>query len=143
MELKKICEKLKEHFFANDNFINFDVIEKIEKHIKASLPADYKYFLQWFSNGGETDEPFPYLKLLSAEETLEYQSDYEVDKWGPNLLVFATDGDDAFFFNLNTNKSTCDYQIVKISLSGRNIDDAENVASSFQKFLGNLLLEEG
>ena len=137
MKYSNILKKLQGMFFGREPVKDFYEIDKIEEKIGMSLPADYKYFLQWFSNGGETNTPLDYLRFLPIEEVLETQEDYQFEKWAPKLLIWGMEGDDAFCFDLESNKDVANYRIVRVSLSSRDMDEATTVADNFRSFLEN------
>lgn len=74
MTFKELLNLIKPRWYGNPPLDGFEILDEIESKIRASLPADYKYFLQFFSNGGEGDFPKGYVLLFKAEDILKRES---------------------------------------------------------------------
>jgi hypothetical protein len=139
MSIQKIVQRLRPYWHAVPPLGDFEAIDTLESRLGSRLPADYKMFLQWFSNGGEASLPGGYLLLFPVGELLERQASYEIDRIRPNLLLFGLEGDDVFAFDLQTSRATADYPVVRLSVSSRDPNEIEQVAPSFAGFLQNRL----
>ena len=135
MTIQKVIQRLRPYWHALPRLDGFEAIDALEEHLGLRLPADYKMFLQWFSDGGEADLPGGYLLLFPAGELLERQATYEVDRIRPGLLVFGLEGDDVFAFDLQTRRGTADYAVARLSVSSRDAAEVEEIAPNFAAFL--------
>ncbi len=69
------------------------VLEALQAEVKITLPADYLIFLE-YSNGGEGRlgmDPGRF-QIWPAQEVVQLNRDYEVQRWLPHLLGFGSDG---------------------------------------------------
>ena len=109
-------------------------IECIEKHLGSNLPEFYRNFMRG-CNGGEGFIGEQYLILWRAEELLEFNREYEVSIYAPELFLFGSNGGgEAFAFdNRDTGMKICAVPFVGMSLK-----DAKHVADTFDSFLVRL-----
>lgn len=118
--------------FAFNNMASIDFIESVESEIGIMLPDDYRDFLQC-SNGGEGFVGSHYIILWKIEELVEFNNEYEVNKYAPDFFLFASDGaGEAFAFKKN------DKFIYIIPFIGMSCDSALIVSDSFSNFLKKL-----
>lgn len=122
-------------WFGNPPVEGFAEIDVIEAYMGLNLPANYKYFLQFFSNGGEGDFPKGYVVLFKADEIVERTISYEMNDWAPHLLPIGLEGDDIFCFDLSSRRDAADYKVVKVSLAVRDKDESDVVGNNFSDFL--------
>lgn len=66
-------------------------IEGLSLALGPSLPRSYLDFLQQH-NGGEGFIGQNYIILWKAEELVDFNREYEVDKYAPGILLFASTG---------------------------------------------------
>lgn len=83
-------EELLEDFSGNDPVAE-NGLPAIETKLGKTLPADYKELLE-ISNGGEGSLGKEYLMIWAVEELVEYNQQYEVEKYAPGWLVFGSNG---------------------------------------------------
>lgn len=140
MTLHQLLPRMTPYWSVNKPGECFDEIEMVESHLGSPLPADYKYFLQWFSNGGEGGLPGGYLLLFRIEEVIVRQRDYQIATASPGHLAIGLEGDHIFCFRVSERRSTADYRVVEIPLSC--LDDPEEVVvvgENFADFLSRRL----
>ena len=98
-------ENILKDFRGNGTALEAD-IQKVERACGCSLPKRYCIFLK-NKNGGEGFIGTQYLILWKAEEIVQFNKDYEVDKYAPGLLLFGSDGGgEGFAFDLREKKMT-------------------------------------
>jgi hypothetical protein len=134
MSIQETIGRLRPLWHARAPLDSFAAIDAIERAYRCRLPADYKYFLQWFSDGGEGRLPRGDLALYRAEDLLRIQELYDVRAMG-ELLVFASDGDEAFAFDLTRRRDTSRYPVVTYSFAARDPSTLEDVGEDFRSFL--------
>ncbi|AAN48696.1 SMI1/KNR4 family protein [Leptospira interrogans] len=84
---------------------NLNTIQKIESIFKVTFPEDYKQILLW-SNGGEGKVGNRYLSLWKIEELVQFNEDYQIKKYIPEIVSIGTDGGEfcyAFDYRNNSN----------------------------------------
>lgn len=108
-------------------------LEDLERAIGATLPEDYKAFLQFFSNGGEALVG-PYLHLIPAGELSADNAAYQVAALMPRLFLFAHDDSDGFAFDLRPPVPTA-CPILTFALGEQDPDEVEAVGHGFSRFL--------
>lgn len=135
LSIQKICKVLKPVWHQLPPVVGFDIFDLVEESIGCNLPADFKFFYQFFSNGGEGDLAGGYLRLYPAEELLPRQKDYPIDEVLPARFLIGVEGDDAFFFNLSVRSRAADYQVEMVSLAALEESAVEVVGYNFASFL--------
>jgi len=101
--------------------------EALSQLSKLNLPSDYLAFLAETS-GGEGFVGEQYLILWRAEEIIEFNEDYQVDKYAPGIILFASDGGgEGFGFDTKASPPP----VVKIPFVGMSRESAIKVAESF------------
>ncbi len=99
-----------------------------------SLPLDYSAFLL-SHDGGEGFVGSNYLILWKAEELSVFDIQYEVEKYVPGLLLFASSGGGAGY-GFDTRDPSM--PVVSVEFIGMNWSEADRVGSSFTDFLNEL-----
>jgi hypothetical protein len=136
MSIQATVKQLRRLWHANEPLPTFTPIEAVEAGCGRALPADMKYFYQWFSDGGEGRLPGGYLSLYRMSEIPEIQEQYRVKAALPDVVVFASDGgDEAFAFVLSRHADTARYPVVQFSLGAMEQDAVEQVGEDFEDFL--------
>ena len=141
MSIQRTIERLKPFWHRITPLEGFEAIDEIESRVGYPLPADLKHFYQWFSNGGEGQLPGGYLQMFPAEEILGIQRQYRVREIGKALL-FATDGDEGFAFDLTRGAASARYPVIQFSLASMDPEEVELVAEDFDSFLSSRLRED-
>lgn len=108
-----------------------DAIRDASVLLGCSLPDDYTQSLR-SHDGGEGFIGGNYLILWKVEELGIFNREYEVEKYAPGLLLFASSGGGAAY-GFDTRDSAM--PVVRVEFIGMNLDEAERVASSFTDFL--------
>ncbi len=109
-------------------------IRRFEEGASVRLPDDYKQFLKR-ANGGEGFVGHAYVILWSVEQLRELNNAYQVDEYGPGLLLFGSDGGgEAFAFDTRTTP----HNIVAVPFVGMELDEALPIAPNFGEFLEEL-----
>lgn len=115
-------------------------MEKVEKHFGFSLPSDYKSFMNTH-DGGEGFIQEQYLILWRTGELIEFNRDYEVEKYAPGFVLFGSNGGgEAFAFDARSGENM---RIKMVPFIGMGLDDAKLVADSFEKFIFRLAEHNG
>lgn len=108
-----------------------DDVQIAERGIGKQLPEDYKAFLLKH-DGGEGFIGKHYLILWKASELVEFNKDYEVEKYAPGFIMFgSTGGGDGFAFDTRSTP----YRVLQVPFIGMSVEDGFHVASSFDEFL--------
>ncbi|WP_278034260.1 SMI1/KNR4 family protein [Flavobacterium nitratireducens] len=109
-------------------------IQSIEKYFEIKLPDDYKYFLQKYS-AFEDFINVEYVKLWEAEELIEFNKSYEIQKYMLNTIGIGSNGNSeiiAMEFNKTDNN--------QIVLTPIDLDTEYNIniGKDFTEFLNRL-----
>lgn len=67
------------------------VVDGLSANLGVTLPKDYTNFLREH-NGGEGFIGDSYIILFKAEELVNFNREYEVEKYAPGILLFASNG---------------------------------------------------
>lgn len=67
------------------------VVEGLSSSLGVALPSDYLDFLRQY-DGGEGFIGDNYIIIWKAEELADFNREYEVEKYAPGILLFASDG---------------------------------------------------
>lgn len=128
-----IKEMLRE--FDIQSPVSNDVIDNFEKTSNMKLPAEYKKFLK-LTNGGEGFVGAnSYAILWPLEDLIELNKSYNVNEYAPGLVIFGSNGGgEAYAFD--TRSGIMD--VVQVPFVGMDIDLAQKIAPSFDKFIEKL-----
>ena len=114
-------------------------IHSIERHFGCKLPIEYIIFLK-ARNDGEGFVGPQYLTLWNAHEVIQMNIKYEAEKYAPGLLLFdSSGGGEGFAFDLRVENIS----IVAVPFIGMSLNDACQLASSFNGFLEHLYESDG
>ncbi|MHB9363348.1 SMI1/KNR4 family protein [Mesorhizobium sp. LNJC403B00] len=67
------------------------VVDGLPASLGVTLPKDYANFLREH-NGGEGFIGDSYIIFFKAEELVDFNREYEVEKYAPGILLFASNG---------------------------------------------------
>ncbi|TGQ69870.1 MAG: SMI1/KNR4 family protein [Mesorhizobium sp.] len=67
------------------------VVDGLSSNLGVTLPEDYIKFLKEH-NGGEGFIGDSYIIFFKAEELVDFNREYEVEKYAPGILLFASNG---------------------------------------------------
>ena len=67
------------------------VVDGLSSNLGVTLPKDYTKFLKEH-NGGEGFIGDSYIIFFKAEELVDFNREYEVEKYAPGILLFASNG---------------------------------------------------
>ena len=67
------------------------VVDGLSASLGVALPKDYTKFLKEH-NGGEGFIGDSYIIFFKAEELVDFNREYEVEKYAPGILLFASNG---------------------------------------------------
>ena len=67
------------------------VVDGLSARLGVELPKDYTKFLKEH-NGGEGFIGDSYIIFFKAEELVDFNREYEVEKYAPGILLFASNG---------------------------------------------------
>ena len=137
-ELKMNPGGLKELFqrFQTTRTAGSDEIGAFEQEAAIALPSEYREFLR-FTNGGEGFiGPNSYAMLWKINELLQFNKEYEVQKYAPGLLLFGSSGGgEAFAFDLRFGGNK---PVVSVPFVGMDLSEALPIAETFDGFLEHL-----
>lgn len=71
--------------------VESSVVDGLPALLGVELPKDYADFLKEH-NGGEGFIGESYIIFFKAEELVEFNREYEVEKYAPGILLFASNG---------------------------------------------------
>jgi len=112
----------------------------VERHFGLLFPSDYKTFIAG-RDGGEGFIGNQYLILWRAGELIEFNLDYEVEKYVPGLIFFGSNGGgEAFAFDARPEGNM---GIRMVPFIGMSLNDAKFVAGTFNEFLTRLAESDG
>lgn len=137
--LQGLLKLLRPHWHGTEPVSSFDEVDRIETQLRVHLPADFKYFYQWFSNGGEGQLPRGYLRIYAIEELLGLQGAYGVTSIKPSLFMFAGNGSDGFALDTSRNRACATYPVVEFGLGCRDPGEVEDRGDNLREFLAWML----
>lgn len=115
-------------------------MEAVEHQFGIQFPADYKHFMA-SRDGGEGLVGSHYLILWRAGELIEFNRDYEVEKYAPGLVFFGSNGGgEAYAFDVRPGEKM---EIRMVPFIGMSLRDAELIADTFESFLNRLVETDG
>ena len=136
MTIQATVKRLRAYWHARDPLTSFAAIDAVEASCGHPLPADMKYFYQWFSDGGEGRLPGGYLSLYPMSEIPQVQEQYRVRAFLPHVLVCGSDGgDEAFALDLSQRADTARYPVIQFSFGAMEPGEVEQVGENFEDFL--------
>lgn len=128
--MKTIIEQIQPSFSCEKPATEHSISE-VEKAISQRLPGYYRTFLLQ-SNGGNGFIGEHYLVLWRVEDFLQFNQEYELFKYAPGLLAFAsTGGGEGFAFSIENVPG----KVFQIPFIGLSLAGAIPVADSFEHFL--------
>ena len=108
--------------------------KSLEGALNFSFPTEYKEFLQTVG-AGEGFVGNEYLIMWEASELIEFNEDYEVEKYASNLFLFGSNGGgEAFYFD----KSSLSKEIGIVPFIGMSSNHTKAISTSFREFLEKL-----
>lgn len=114
-------------------------IRDAELSLNCSLPLDYIQFLR-DQNGGEGFIGNHYLIIWKVEELASHNAAYEVSKYAPGLILFASSGGGAGYA-FDTREVSM--PIVSTEFIGMSLDELDRTAATFDEFLGRFADHNG
>jgi len=107
-------------------------IEKFKKTCTFTIPQDYLEFMK-ISNGGEGGiGQNAYAIFWKLTELAQFNKDYEVQAYAPELFLFGSDGGgEAFAFDTRQTPAS----IAMIPFVGMELESAQEVGRTFWDFL--------
>lgn len=110
------------------------LIKDVESSLSHPLPSNYSRFLRE-NNGGEGFVSDSYLILWKAEELLDFNREYEVQKYAPGLFLFGSNGGgEGYGFDMRSPEMV----VVMVPFVGMSLHYAKVIASDFDEFLRKL-----
>jgi SMI1 / KNR4 family (SUKH-1) len=107
----------------------------------ASLPAEYLELLRLSDGGHATRSDYPtYVRIWPARTAVEYNRDYEVQRWVPGLIGFGDDGGPAIV-GFDT-RSDPPYPVLAVPFVPMEFESAQRVAADFGQFIRQLVRRE-
>ncbi len=110
------------------------VVDGLSAGLGAALPKDYTDFLKEH-NGGEGFIRDSYIIFFKAEELADFNREYEVEKYAPDILLFASNGGgEGYGFDTEDPAMP----IVRIPFIGMNRQSAETIARELSDLFSRL-----
>jgi hypothetical protein len=109
------------------------VVDELNASLGVELPKDYTDFLKQH-NGGEGFINDSYIIFFKAEELADFNREYEVEKYAPGILLFASNGGgEAYGFDTQDPNMS----IVRVPFVGMSrklaLKTARNIADLFSR----------
>ncbi|WP_153242676.1 SMI1/KNR4 family protein [Frateuria defendens] len=126
----------REHWsnWALNGPVAVESLRSVESALGRHLPHGYRDFLQK-NDGGEGFISDNYVILWRAEELIEFNREYEVEKYAPGLFLFGSDGGgEGYGFDMREQ----DAPVVMVPFIGMSLRYARPIAPSFADFLRRL-----
>jgi len=134
--MAKSITKILENFDSNKPS-PVETMVAVERQFGIEFPADYKRFMA-DKDGGEGFVGSHYLILWRSSELVEFNRDYEVEKYAPGLIFFGSNGGgEAYAFDARSKEKMA---IRMVPFVGMSLQEAEHIADTFEDFL--CLLDE-
>ena len=109
-------------------------IKSVENFLGRELPSEYVDFLRR-NDGGEGFIFENYLILWRVSELLEFNRNYEVEKYASGLFLFGSDGGgEGYGFDMRGQELV----VVTVPFVGMSLRYARVVAASFEEFIQKL-----
>jgi len=125
--------------FAVGSSSSNEALNDVEHAFGKRLPDDYRAFLLRY-NGGEGFIGKHYLVLWQVEQLVDFNKGYEISKYAPGFIVFAsTGGGEGFAFDTRANP----YPIRQVPFIGMSLEDGIFVAENFTRLLERMIETEG
>jgi hypothetical protein len=120
--------------FVGNAGITEDSITSVEKDTGRKFPEDFLDYLRRH-NGGGGFVGNRYLMLWKLEELQEFNRDYEVHEYLPDVLLFGSSGGgEAYGFRTGS----VPWEVIQVPFIGMSPEECERIASSFSEFLSVL-----
>jgi len=115
---------------------DLDFVEGLSLRLGVVLPSDYLDFLRQH-DGGEGFIGDNYIVFWKAEELADFNREYEVEKYAPDILLFGSDGGgEAYGFDIQS----ASMPIVRIPFIGMERRYATPVAMNLPDLFAKLAL---
>lgn len=115
------------------------VLNAFNSLLRTSLPKDYLDFFTLY-NGGEGFIGNEYLIIWPIEDILNFNHEYEVDKYAKDFLFFGSSGGgEGYAFDCRSEELT----VVQIPFVGMSPEYANVIANTFSDFFRILHLKHG
>src|SRR4051812_43628903 len=100
---RSLVEILKK--FDSNCPLSTEVMENVERQYGLELPTDYKLFMS-SHDGGEGFIGEQYVILWRGSELIQFNREYEVEKYAPGLLLFGSNGGgEGFAFDMRPGEN--------------------------------------
>jgi len=111
------------------------VVDGLSARLGVALPKDYTDFLKEH-NGGEGFIGDNYIIFFKAEELADFNREYEVEKYAPGILLFASNGGGEGY-GFDTQDAAM--PIVRIPFIGMDRQSAETIARDLADLFARLV----
>jgi hypothetical protein len=134
--VKRFRRKEVKYFLTDGEFeppARSSVVDGLKASLRVELPKDYTEFLKQH-NGGEGFVNDSYIIFFKAEELVDFNREYEVEKYAPGILLFASNGGgEAYGFDTQDPNMS----IVRVPFVGMSrklaLKTARNIAELFSR----------
>lgn len=110
------------------------VVDGLSARLGVALPKDYTDFLKEH-NGGEGFVGDNYIIFFKAEELADFNREYEVEKYAPGILLFASNGGgEGYGFDIEDAAMP----IVRVPFIGMDRQYAETIARDLADLFARL-----
>lgn len=113
-----------EEFETNKTKTTIHLPEKFKLYLK-----EYEQYLKEFNGGSGMIGEESYLILWSQDEIVEFNRDYAVEEFLPNILLIGSDGGE-FAYGIN---SKCEY--IQVPFIPMDTEEVSVIARTFEEFI--------
>ena len=108
-----------------------EILDAVIRSLNSKMPDDYLQFIQGHNGADGFVGANSYLQILKIEKLIDWNKNYEVDKYAPGYLIFASDGGGtAYAFHKMTGTA------LSFKFIGMSIQDKPNIlGENFIEFL--------
>ncbi|MBK9208525.1 MAG: SMI1/KNR4 family protein [Anaerolineales bacterium] len=125
---------MKDANWNKEESAKLEAVQKLVDDAGKELPKDYLDLLL-YCNGGEGELGIKpgWFRLWSAEDVIQLNKDYEIEKYIPEFFGFGSSGGgELIAFDMQKDKS---WKIVMIPFVSMSPDEARIIANNFEEFV--------
>lgn len=110
-------------------------VSRCEESLRLTLPDDYVAFLKLFNGGEGYVGGDAYVMLWSTDELVQFNFEYEVSEYCPELLLIGSNGGgEAYAFD----RRSAPWHVVQVPFVGMEYGLCEDVGKTFTEFMERL-----
>lgn len=110
-------------------------VSRCEDSLSSTLPEDYLAFLKLFNGGEGYVGGDAYVMLWSTDEIVQFNREYEVSEYCPELLLIGSNGGgEAYAFDRRSKP----WHVVQVPFVGMEYGLCEDMGRTFTEFMERL-----